>query len=68
MKKLLLILLLLPVFAASYATIAPITGNARVCIAGTDTLNDATAGGVWSSSNLAIATVGSSTGIVTVSL
>jgi hypothetical protein len=31
----------------------------------TDTLNDATPGGVWSSSNTSIATVGISTGIVT---
>ena len=36
-----------------------------VCVLGTITLTDATPGGTWSSSNVAIATVGSSTGVVT---
>ena len=42
-----------------------IVGNASVCAGATTTLIDSTAGGHWSSSNTAIATVGSSTGIVT---
>ncbi len=46
-------------------TAAPISGPSSVCIAQTNTLSDASAGGVWSSSSTARATVGSSTGIVT---
>src|SRR5579871_2236757 len=45
-------------------TVAAITGSASVCQAGTTQLNDATAGGVWSSDNTAVATV-SGTGLVT---
>jgi uncharacterized protein YjdB len=43
---------------------AGITGATTVCVAATTTLSDATAGGVWSSSNTAVATIGSS-GIAT---
>jgi trimeric autotransporter adhesin len=42
----------------------PITGNTNVCVGAATTLNDA-GGGTWSSSNTAIATVNSATGIVT---
>ncbi len=42
-----------------------ITGPTTVATGGTITLSDSLAGGVWSSSNTAIATVGSSTGVVT---
>ncbi len=45
-------------------TVATIAGAATVCQLATTTLTDATAGGVWSSSNTAIAAIGS-TGIVT---
>ena len=38
---------------------AGITGVTTVCVAATTTLSDATAGGTWSSSNAALATVGS---------
>jgi trimeric autotransporter adhesin len=41
-----------------------ITGNPNVCIGYTSTLANATTGGTWSSSNTSIATVGSSSGIV----
>ncbi len=41
-----------------------ITGTASVCIGQTTALANATSGGTWSSSDLAVATVGSSTGIV----
>ena len=41
----------------------PVTGASSVCTASNTTLNDATSGGVWSSSNTAVATIGS-TGIV----
>jgi uncharacterized protein YjdB len=43
---------------------AAITGAIAVCQAQTTTLSDITAGGTWSSSNIAIATVGMSTGVV----
>ena len=42
-----------------------ITGSAAICVSSVTILNDATAGGVWSSSNTLIATVGSSSGSVT---
>jgi hypothetical protein len=49
--------------------LSPITGATQVCAGGTTlstiTLSDATAGGFWSSSNTAFATVGSTTGVVT---
>ncbi len=44
----------------------PITGHTSFCFGiAKDTLSNATASGIWSSSNTAVATVGSSTGIVT---
>ncbi len=42
-----------------------ISGPSSVCPGSTITLTDASAGGTWTSSNTALATVGSSTGIVT---
>ena len=44
---------------------APIMGPNLVCVGNTIVLTNATPGGTWSSSNPAIATVGSSTGVVT---
>ena len=41
-----------------------ITGSATACVGATTTLSDTITGGAWSSSNTAIATVGSGTGIV----
>jgi uncharacterized protein YjdB len=41
-----------------------ITGSSTACISGTTTLANATTGGTWSSTNLATATVGSSSGVV----
>jgi uncharacterized protein YjdB len=46
-------------------TPAAITGTMVVCASSNTTLNDATSGGVWSSGNVAIATVGAGTGVVT---
>jgi trimeric autotransporter adhesin len=43
---------------------APIGGTASLCVGATATLTDATGGGTWTSSNPAIATIGSTTGIV----
>ncbi len=42
-----------------------ITGSPVVCVNATTTLTDGTSGGTWSSSNIALATIGSSTGVVT---
>ncbi len=54
--------------AQSAITVNPLTANTgttRVCVGQTTTLANATAGGTWSSSNVARATVGSATGVVT---
>ncbi len=45
-------------------TPAPISGTATVCTGNTTMLTETTGGGTWSSSNTALATVGSTTGIV----
>ncbi len=45
--------------------VAAITGVTHECMGATTTLASATPGGVWSSSNILIATVGSGSGIVT---
>jgi len=44
-------------------TVAPITGSASVCVGNTSNLSNVTSGGVWSSSNTAVATV-STSGVV----
>ena len=44
---------------------ASITGTANLCVGSSQTLADATTGGIWSTSNAATATIGSSSGIVT---
>jgi uncharacterized protein YjdB len=44
---------------------AAITGTFNVCVGSTRTLADASIGGTWTSSNPALATVGSGTGLVT---
>jgi uncharacterized protein YjdB len=46
-------------------TILPITGTFHTCIGTTTTLHDSTSGGTWSSSNISIATVGVTSGVVT---
>ncbi len=45
--------------------IGAITGDSILCKGDTLTLNEATTGGTWSSSNIIVAIVGSSTGLVT---
>ncbi len=45
-------------------TVGGITGASSVCIGSTVTLSDATAGGIWASGNPSIATVNSTTGVV----
>lgn len=42
-----------------------IKGNTGICFGQTSTLSDSTAAGVWSSSNTAVATIGSTSGFVT---
>ena len=44
--------------------ISAISGLSTVCVGSTITFTDATSGGIWSSANTSIATVGSSSGIV----
>lgn len=54
---------------ASFVTVDPlpatITGTLNACVGNMSTLADASAGGSWTSSNLALATVGSASGVVT---
>ena len=63
MKKIVFSLIISCISFASFA--APITGIFSICVGDTTTLHDATTGGVWSSSNTALATIGSSSGTVT---
>ena len=46
-------------------SVAPITGDSTVCLGNSSTLVSATLGGVWSSSNTAVATIDANTGLVT---
>lgn len=64
MKKAYLLLLALLVSVASFG-IGAITGIPTVCVGTTDTLANGTPGGAWTSSNMAVATVGATTGVVT---
>ncbi len=64
MKTLLIFLVSFFAFSQAFA-IAPITGDSSVCQGLTAIVTDSTPGGTWSSSNPAIAAIGSSTGIVT---
>ncbi len=45
--------------------ISPISGSGNVCLSGTTAVSDATAGGVWSSSDTTILTIDPVTGVVT---
>jgi hypothetical protein len=49
----------------AYPVVSAITGITRQCMGTSTTLSDSTLGGVWSSSDIIVARVGSSTGIVT---
>jgi uncharacterized protein YjdB len=49
----------------AYPVVSPITGTTSVCVGGATTLSSATVGGVWSSSNTAVATINATTGVVT---
>lgn len=50
---------------AGSLTTPSITGVTSVCVGDNSTLSDALLGGTWSSNNTAVATVGSSSGVVT---
>jgi len=63
MKKIIFSLIISCISFVSFA--APITGIFSICVGDTTTLHDATTGGVWSSSNTALATIGPSSGTVT---
>ena len=64
MKYLYLTSLAVLISFASFA-LGPITGKDSVCMSSTVTLSNATVGGTWSSSNPAIASIGSVSGLVT---
>ena len=51
----------------AYITVgpSPVNGSTTICAGSSATLSDTTAGGTWSSSNIAIATIGSATGSLT---
>jgi hypothetical protein len=51
--------------AQNVTGIAPITGPDNLCLSSTTWLDNGTTGGIWSSANTGIATIGSSTGMVT---
>jgi len=54
------------VCATAFVSLLPsINGTPVICIGSPDTLTDSITGGIWSSNNTTIATVGSGTGIVT---
>ena len=64
MKNLYFSLIALLCSFSSFAIVAPITGGLAICQGVSTPLTDASTGGTWSSSNPAVATVGS-TGLVT---
>ena len=68
MKKVFLLLVLvvamLPVVSFGTCTLFPITGIATLCAGSTTTLGDPTTGGTWSSSDITVATVDVSSGVV----
>ncbi len=65
MKKLLLFCFVLLFANNIFAQVAPVVGPSSVCVGGITVYYDATLGGTWSSSNTGIATVGTTSGIVT---
>ena len=64
MKYIILILFSLFTSVTSFA-VAPITGSLTMCAGSASTLSDATVGGIWSSSNTAVAVIGSAGGVCT---
>jgi len=65
MKKLYSLVIALFLFSHSYAyTIGPITGDSSICIGSATTLSDTSGGGVWSSTDASVATIGVTSGTV----
>ena len=54
----------LPNLVWSIDSIDKITGPTEICLRSTATLTDSTPGGIWSSGNVSVATIGSSSGLV----
>jgi gliding motility-associated-like protein len=66
MKYFYLTLVALLISSASFATITKtISGSKSICLKATDTLTVDTFGGTWSSSSILIASIGSTSGVVT---
>lgn len=63
MKHIHLILFTLLLSFASYAIPGPISGPTNICQGSTSTYSNATTGGTWSSSNTAIVSIGSTSGL-----
>ena len=53
------------VTVSAYPSVSPITGSSSLCVGQQTTLANATSGGVWTSSNTAVATINNTTGQVT---
>ncbi len=64
MKSVYLTLSLLLLSLCSYGQVGAITGIMALCPGAGTTLSDTSAGGTWSSSDISVATVGSSSGVV----
>ncbi len=64
MKKQIITLVLFCLSFIASAAVDPITGDLSVCLGSAATLSSATPGGIWSSSSLFVATVGSASGVV----
>ncbi|MBV8255945.1 MAG: Ig-like domain-containing protein, partial [Chitinophaga sp.] len=54
-----------PVTVNALPVVSPITGTTNICTGTATTLSNTTSGGVWSSSNTAVATVDANSGLVT---
>ena len=52
-------------YVVTVNSIYPITGNLGICSGNSTVLSDVTTGGTWSSSNTSVATIGSTSGVVT---
>ncbi len=64
MRKLCLLLILFLLSTGKIFALTPIMGFGTICAGDNTVLSNATSGGTWSSSNTAVATIGSLTGIV----
>jgi len=65
MKKTFLLALFALLLSVSSFAVDPIYGTTHVCVGATTTLGDSTSGGTWYSDNTAVATINTTTGVVT---